>query len=389
MKTHKTQMPPLAVYVHWPFCRSKCPYCDFNSHVRARIDETAWAEALCRELDYFATFAGPRRVTSIFFGGGTPSLMSPTTVGRILERVGNHWQLEETVEITLEANPTSVEADKFRDFAAAGINRVSLGVQSLRDVDLKALGREHDVAEARTAIDLAQKYFRRHSFDLIYARMGQSLSDWEQELQEALELAVDHLSLYQLTIEQGTAFYNAYHRGRLRLLEEEVAADMYDITQDICAAAGLPAYEISNHARPGEESRHNLAYWRYEEYLGIGPGAHGRLSMGEKVYALSQKRKPEDWLRQVEADGHATEFLEPLSALMMAEEMVMMGLRLREGVSLKAVEKRIGRSISDFLDQTRLENLVDQGLLDWRDGTLRTTRRGRPLLNALLRQILA
>src|SRR5262252_8891286 len=268
--------PGFGLYVHWPFCLSKCPYCDFNSHVREAIDHERWRDALLLELDHYAADTPARRLTSIFFGGGTPSLMAPDTVAAVIERAARHWPFAPDIEITLEANPTSVEAGKFAGFRSAGVNRVSLGVQALNDADLKFLGRHHSAAEARAAIEIARRSFRRHSFDLIYARPGQSAAAWRAELAEAIALAGDHLSVYQLTIEPETVFGAAHRRGELQVPEEEDAAALYELTQELLGAAGLPAYEISNHARPGEESRHNLAYWRYRTYAGIGPGAHGR-----------------------------------------------------------------------------------------------------------------
>ncbi|WP_321393425.1 radical SAM family heme chaperone HemW [Emcibacter sp.] len=389
MSNKTNSVNSLAIYVHWPFCRSKCPYCDFNSHVRVSIDEDAWLEGLCRELDHYAALSGPRTIGSVFFGGGTPSLMSARTVAGLLDRIGRNWSLPDSAEITLEANPTSVEAEKFRDFAAAGINRVSLGIQSLREDDLKALGREHSVKEAKDAIALAQKYFRRNSFDLIYARMGQICADWEKELREALDLAADHLSLYQLTMEQGTAFYNEYRRGKLILPAEEVSADMYDMTQDICTAAGLPAYETSNHAARGEESRHNMTYWTYGDYVGVGPGAHGRLTVEGQLHATSQRRKPESWLKNVLESGHATEHDQRLDRQTMAEEMIMMGLRLTRGIALSEFQARIGDPLAGYLDQNRLEVLLDQGYLHMDQAHLRVTGKGAPLLNYLLGELLA
>ncbi|PHZ85295.1 radical SAM family heme chaperone HemW [Paremcibacter congregatus] len=397
-----TPIAPLAIYVHWPFCLSKCPYCDFNSHVRDSIDETAWADALCRELTHYRGLSGPRQVTSVFFGGGTPSLMAATTTERVLTTIAQLWTVDRAVEITLEANPTSVEAQKFKDFSAAGINRVSLGIQALQDEDLKALGREHSVSEALDAIALSQKYFTRSSFDLIYARMGQSLTAWETELKQALALVDDsniagHLSLYQLTIERGTSFYHAHKKGRLILPEEDVAADMYDLTQQICNAHGLPAYEVSNHARPGEESRHNLAYWTYQDYIGVGPGAHGRLTIEGELYALTQDRSPEKWLKNVAAAGHATDQKEALSAQMKAEEMIMMGLRLNGGIALDAFEKRVGQKIDEFIDSQYLERLFELDYMEkaayqpaaQAQAHLGVTAQGMPLLNGLLGRLLA
>jgi len=390
-------MGDLALYIHWPFCLSKCPYCDFNSHVRGAIDEDIWAIALMKELDHYRKLSGPRNISSIFFGGGTPSLMSAGLVEKLLDRIARNWAMAPDVEITLEANPTSVEAGKFRDFSAAGINRLSLGIQALNDADLKALGREHDMKEARQAIDLSQKYFKRSSFDLIYARMGQSLDGWERELTEALAMAVGHLSLYQLTIERGTAFHTDRAKGRIILPGEDLSADMYDLTQAVCDAHGLPSYEVSNHARKGEESRHNLTYWHYADYIGIGPGAHGRLEMGGKIYGFCQDRSPEKWLDNVMSRGHATAQKDFLTVQMRAEEMIMMGLRLTGGIDLQSFEKRIGQKIDKFINQSYLQRLFELGYMEkgvyqsgYQSGDhLRATPQGRPLLNSLLAQILA
>ncbi|PCJ41965.1 MAG: coproporphyrinogen III oxidase [Alphaproteobacteria bacterium] len=379
----------LAIYIHWPFCLSKCPYCDFNSHVREQIDEAAFAGALVAELDHYRILSGSRTITSVFFGGGTPSLMAASTVDRLLRRIAQNWTFDKDVEITLEANPTSVEAGKFKDFAAAGINRLSLGIQALNDPDLKALGREHDLPEALAAIDLSRKYFTRTSFDLIYARMGQSLTAWEVELRQALAMAADHLSLYQLTIERGTAFYQAHEKGRIILPTEDVSADMYDLTREICAAHGLPAYEVSNHAARGQESRHNLTYWTYGEYIGIGPGAHGRLSMDGSLHALTQHRSPEKWLTKAASAGHGTDQNHRLTRADMAEEMIMMSLRLTEGLSLAGFEKRIGEGVDLFIDQGYLQRLFELGYMERDDHHLRATKSGMPLLNSLLGRLLA
>ena len=378
----------LSIYIHWPFCLSKCPYCDFNSHVREEVDEAIWAQALVRELDHYRALSGPRTIESVFFGGGTPSLMPAGTVEILLNRIARNWAYGDNVEITLEANPTSVEAGKFKNFAAAGVNRLSLGVQALNDVDLKALGREHSVKEALAAMELSQKYFARSSFDLIYARMGQSLKDWEQELTRALHMTVGHLSLYQLTIERGTVFYQAHKKGRIILPHEDASADMYALTQEICATHGVPAYEISNHARRGEESRHNLCYWTYGDYVGVGPGAHGRLTIDGELYSLSQNRSPEKWLNNVIENGHATDQKERLSAREKAEEMLMMGLRLNAGVDLTDFENRVGQPVEDFTDRSYLQRLLELDYME-RDGRhLRATALGMPVLNSLLGQIL-
>ena len=374
----------LALYVHWPFCLAKCPYCDFNSHVRERIDEGRWRAALLRELDHFAALAHGRTVTSVFFGGGTPSLMAPETVAAVIERIAHHWPLAADVEITLEANPTSVEARRFAGYRAAGVNRVSLGVQSLDDAALRFLGRGHDAAEARAAVETAKSRFPRVSFDLIYARPGQTLAAWRAELAEALALATDHLSLYQLTIEPGTAFHAAAARGDFAVPGEDPAAALYDLTQDMLAAAGRPAYEVSNHAAPGAESRHNLNYWRSGDYLGIGPGAHGRISDGPAALATRMARSPERWLAAVERDGHGTAERGRLSGDERCAEVLMMGLRLTEGIGRAWFEARTGRPLEAALAAARLGPLIDGGLIELDAAGLRATPPGRRVLNAVL-----
>ena len=377
------------VYVHWPFCASKCPYCDFNSHVRAEIDEARWRAALVRELDHFAALAPGRTVTSIFFGGGTPSLMAPATVAAVIERTANHWRLAGDVEITLEANPTSVEAGRFAGYRDAGVNRVSLGVQSLDDRALGFLGRGHDAAEARAAVAVAHARFPRVSFDLIYARPGQTPEAWRAELTEALKMAGEHLSLYQLTLEPGTAFHARAARGALALPGGDAAAALYDLTQDALDGAGLPAYEISNHAVPGAESRHNLTYWRSGDYLGVGPGAHGRLTSGGEVLATAQTRSPERWLAAVEACGHGTRERATVGANARVSEMLMMGLRLTEGVSDARFRARTGRALDDAVPGARLRLLIDGGLLERTATQLRATPSGRRVLDSVLAALLA
>ncbi|HPF45387.1 MAG: coproporphyrinogen III oxidase [Alphaproteobacteria bacterium] len=379
----------ISVYVHWPFCLSKCPYCDFNSHVREKIDETAMADALLSEIDHFSQLIGKRRLTSIFFGGGTPSLMSAGTVEAVINRLIKNFTVSDDIEITLEANPTSVEAAKFSDFSKAGINRVSLGIQALNDQDLKALGREHSAAEAIAAIEISQKYFKRSNFDLIYARMGQTTAEWEKELMKAIKMANGHLSLYQLTIEKGTPFYGRWRQGELVIPDEDLSAEMYALTNHICAENNYPAYEISNYARPGEESRHNLCYWTYQDYIGVGAGAHGRITVKGETYATEQNKKPETWLKSVLSRGHATKISDPLSRTMMAEEMIMMGLRLTKGIDTKVFEKRIGLALDTFIQKERAELLKAQGFLSAENSDLfQLTEKGRPLLNQILGQIL-
>lgn len=377
------------VYVHWPFCLSKCPYCDFNSHVRDSVDQARWRAALLRDIDHQADRLAGRRVGSIFFGGGTPSLMPPETVAAVIDRIVARWPLRERVEITLEANPTSVEAARFAAAAAAGVNRISLGVQALDPAALRFLGRQHGVDEALAAVGLAHRHAGRVSFDLIYARPGQGLADWRAELGRALALADGHLSLYQLTIEEGTAFHLAAARGTLTLPDDETGAALYEATQAMCAEAGLPAYEISNHAAPGHECRHNLIYWRGGEYAGIGPGAHGRIRHGGAWRATAQTRRPEDWLAAVERAGHAIETDVAIDADARAEERLMMGLRLVEGVDLAGFAADIGRALPDWIGAARLRPLLTDGYLALDETCLRATPKGRQVLNAVLARLLA
>ncbi|MEP2861730.1 radical SAM family heme chaperone HemW [Parvibaculum sp.] len=377
--------PGFGVYVHWPFCQSKCPYCDFNSHVVANIDQARWARALCRELEHMRSLAGAQRVRSVFFGGGTPSLMLPETVDAVLKKIASLWTMEEGAEITLEANPTSVEADRFKGYRAAGVNRLSLGVQSLDDAQLKFLGRLHSADEALRAIALARDIFPRLSFDLIYARPGQTKDAWESELRAALAHAADHLSLYQLTIEPDTAFARLYEKGAFVLPEDEEAAEMYALTADICAEAGLSAYEVSNYAASGAASRHNLVYWRYGDYAGVGPGAHGRITSGEKRLATRARRMPGDWIDAVEREGHGLEAVEEIAPAEQGDEMVLMGLRLQEGVSLARHARLAGREISPV----RIEALVADDLLAVEGDIIRATSEGRMLLDAVLARLLA
>ena len=379
---------PLALYVHWPFCRTKCPYCDFNSHVRPRIEQALWRRALLAELEHWIGRLGPRRLVSVFFGGGTPSLMEPGTVGALIERAVAAWPPEDELEVTLEANPTSVEAGRFRAYRAAGVNRVTIGVQALDEAALRFLGREHGVAEALDAVDLATAVFPRVSIDLIYARPGQTAAQWEAELARALATGTGHLSLYQLTIEPGTRFFAEAHAGRLVLPDEDAQAELFERTQERCAAAGLPAYEISNHARPGEESRHNLVYWRYGEYLGIGPGAHGRVVVEGVRRATRNLRAPERWLAAVEAGGHGLEVEEPVAPREQAIEALMMGLRLAEGVPLARLEALAGASWRAVVDEAARVRAVAAGLLEEAPDRLVATAAGRQRLDALLRALL-
>jgi len=378
---------PLAVYIHWPFCRSKCPYCDFNSHVRDNVDEARWTRALMRDLDHQAEFAAEHAVGSVFFGGGTPSLMPPETVAALLDKIRSCWAVAPDLEVTLEANPNSAEADRFRAFAAAGVNRLSLGVQALDPEALRLLGRAHDLEEAIAAIERARDIFPRFSFDLIYARPGQTNAAWRRELDDALRLAGEHLSLYQLTLEPGTAFATLARRGELSLPDEETTAALFEMTQDRLGAAGLPAYEISNHARPGAECRHNLTYWRYQDYVGIGPGAHGRLTRGGAKYATRQYRLPEKWLAVAEATGTGIEETATIDRETVIEEMLMMGLRLVEGVSRARLERLAGRD-AETLFGTGLPLLIDGGFLTLDAQRIAATTAGRQRLNAVLAALL-
>jgi len=382
------EAPGFAVYVHWPFCRQKCPYCDFNSHVREQIDEARWARALAAEIDRTQAALGDRVVTSIFFGGGTPSLMAPSTVEAVLRAIGNRWDLDDDIEITLEANPTSVEAGRFADLRSAGVNRVSLGVQALNDADLKVLGRGHSATEALAAVDLAQRYFARASFDLIYAREGHTVEAWCAELSEALKRARGHLSLYQLTVEPGTALYQKQQRGQLALPDEDAQAALWDLTQEMTEAAGMPAYEVSNHAAPGEESRHNLTYWRYGEYAGIGPGAHGRVVLAGQRFATAAIRAPEAWLGAVETRGSGEEEPDALDPSIQAGEMLMMGLRTGEGVSRRGFRAVAGCELEHVIEPKRLKAMESDGYVVLDALSLRVTPKGRRVLNAVLRQLL-
>jgi oxygen-independent coproporphyrinogen-3 oxidase len=375
--------PGFGVYIHWPFCAAKCPYCDFNSHVRHRlIDQPRYVRAFRAELAAQARMTPGRTVSSIFFGGGTPSLMEPATVAALLEAVAEHWPVAPRVEVTLEANPTSVEAERFRGYRAAGVNRVSLGVQALNDADLKRLGRLHSTAEALAALRVAQAAFDRVSFDLIYARPGQSLASWRAELADALALGAEHLSLYQLTIEADTPFEALRDRGQLETPTDEEQRALFETTQLLTEAAGLPAYEVSNHARPGAESRHNLIYWRYGDYAGVGPGAHARLLAGggERVVLVGE-RHPETWLDRVEKTGRGSTELERLDADAQADELLLMGLRLREGIDPERYARLAGRP----LDPARVEMLAAERLIErLPGGQLRATRDGWVVLDALV-----
>ncbi|MGN6467561.1 MAG: radical SAM family heme chaperone HemW [Rhizobiaceae bacterium] len=374
--------PGFGVYIHWPFCAAKCPYCDFNSHVRHQpVDQKRFAAAFAREMATMAARTGKRTVSSIFLGGGTPSLMRPETVGAILDAVAANWHVPGDIEVTLEANPSSVEAERFLGYRAAGVNRVSLGVQALNDPDLRFLGRLHDVDDALKAIGLARAIFPRMSFDLIYARPGQTVVAWEAELEQAIGYAVDHLSLYQLTIEEGTPFHALHATGKIAVPDADHAAELYRVTQAVTARHGMPAYEISNHARPGAESRHNLIYWRYGEYAGIGPGAHGRfVEKGRRIVTITE-RMPETWLSLVEAKGHGIAGGESLTRSEEADEFLLMGLRLAEGIEIARYETLAGRPLSS----DRVSILRDEELIEpVGNSRLRATPSGMLVLDALV-----
>ncbi|MDE1933387.1 radical SAM family heme chaperone HemW [Bradyrhizobium sp.] len=375
------------VYVHWPFCLSKCPYCDFNSHVRhAAIDEDRFARALAREIETTATRVPGREVTSIFLGGGTPSLMQPATVAAVLDAIGRHWHVAADAEVTLEANPTSVEATRFAGYRSAGVNRVSLGVQALDDASLKTLGRLHSAREALDAVAIARRTFERYSFDLIYARPDQTAEAWRSELKLAIAEAAEHLSLYQLTIEEGTPFFGLHAAGKLRTPDESLARDLYDVTQEVCDHHGLNAYEISNHARSGAECRHNLLYWRGHEYAGIGPGAHGRLDIDGIRHATATEKRPEAWLMRVESSGHGVVVDDVLNSEERADEFLLMGLRLAEGIDPRRYQALAGRP----LDPRRIALLREQGAIAVdSQGRLRVTQAGFPVLDAVVADLAA
>ena len=373
------------LYLHWPFCQSKCPYCDFNSHVSAQIDQKRWQAAYLSEIDRIGAETKGRILHTVFFGGGTPSLMDPELVAAILTRVRATWPMSNDAEITLEANPSSVEAGRFRAYRDAGVNRISMGIQALNDADLKALGRLHSVAEAERSFAIARGCFDRVSFDLIYARQNQTLADWRAELGRALSMAVDHLSLYQLTIEDGTAFGARYAAGGLKgLPEDELSAGLYALTQDLCDAAGMPAYEVSNHAAPGAESRHNLIYWRMGDYAGIGPGAHGRLTLGGTRWATEAPKAPLPWLVQVEKAGFGEVPRAPVPLAEQATEYLLMSLRLAEGCDMTRYAQLSGTA----LDASVINGLRDIGMVSTDGSRLRATPQGRMVLNAVLRELI-
>lgn len=382
-------MNQLAVYIHWPFCARKCPYCDFNSHVRDRVDHDQWLQGYLAELRHAKDLTGAREIVSVFFGGGTPSLMEPKTTACIIEEIDTLWGIPQGTEITLEANPGSSEADKFRAFRAGGVNRVSIGVQALNDADLQRLGRLHSAAEARRAVEMAGGIFDRFSFDLIYARQGQTVAQWQDELSQALQMAGGHLSLYQLTIEEGTPFHTLFQRGEIVLPAEDDSVGMFELTQDICAAAGLPAYEVSNHAKPGDESRHNLIYWRGGDYAGIGPGAHGRLTLADgRFVGTRTHRAPEIWLERAIKNGHALHEFETIDDAQRGRERLMMGLRLAEGIDRKRFAALTRAAPEAFVKPQALQALKDGGFLQDDGHVLAATAAGRQRLNALLAYLL-
>ncbi|MBL6637119.1 MAG: coproporphyrinogen III oxidase [Planktomarina sp.] len=371
------------LYIHWPFCESKCPYCDFNSYVSATVDNALWEAALLSELDRHAALTPDRLLNSIFFGGGTPSLMPPKMVGRLIDRARSQWSFANDIEITLEANPSSVEASRFADFRAAGVNRVSMGIQALNDPDLKRLGRLHSVAEARSALAVAKAYFDRVSFDLIYARQDQTLEAWQSELTQAIEMSAGHLSLYQLTVEPGTAFGFRAQAGKLGgLPDEDLSADMFEVTQEVCAQAGLHGYEVSNHSNKSLESKHNMIYWRGGDYIGIGPGAHGRLTLSGMRHATRTALAPQAWLERVAQRNTGTSHQEILAPRDHANELIMMGLRVSDGISRRRIEGIAGAPLNIP------DHLLDLGLLELSDTQLRATRTGRPLLNQLVQALM-
>jgi oxygen-independent coproporphyrinogen-3 oxidase len=372
------------IYVHWPFCKAKCPYCDFNSHVRHEgVDSMSFADALGTELRWFAERTRGRTVTSIFFGGGTPSLMPPEAVGHVLDTIGSLWRIDSDVETTLEANPTSIEAENFRGYRAAGVNRVSVGVQALNDEDLKALGRQHSAEEALAAFRLAAKIFPRVSFDMIYARPHQTAADWRAELSRALAEQQGHMSLYQLTIEPGTAYFDLHERGRLVTPSDDSAADLYDLTQELTETAGLSAYEVSNHAAAGQESRHNLLYWRYGEYAGVGPGAHSRIADGANRRALIAEKHPETWRALVNTHGCGIVTDTTVSPAEQASEYLLMGLRVSEGIDLERYAALAGREI----DSSKIAGMKSMGLIKRQGQRLMATADGRKLLNAVIAEL--
>ncbi len=379
----------MGVYIHWPFCAKKCPYCDFNSHVREEIDQEIWAQAYVDSLKHYAQKIPNKQIVSIFFGGGTPSLMRPQTVQTIIDAIQSLWSVANDIEITLEANPTSVEADKFEGFKTAGVNRISMGVQAFNDEDLVFLGREHNVSEAKKAIDIARSVFDRYSFDLIYGRPNQSTADWTAELSEAIPYTNGHMSLYQLTIERNTPFYMRHSRGEFKIPDEVKGAEFYHLTQDIMSGAGLPSYEVSNHAAPDQECKHNMIYWNMADYIGVGAGAHGRFMIGDEKYASRDHAAPEIWLERAAQNGTGAHALQPLSQEDRLHEAVMMGLRLKDGLSIKRCESLSGLKFTDHVDMQKLGIATEQGWAICEGDNIRLTREGILRLNALVPYLMA
>ncbi len=380
--------PNLAIYIHWPFCKSKCPYCDFNSHVTNSVNHEQWRKSYLKEISYFEDDIKQHNISSIFFGGGTPTLMEPETAESIISHLQTITNFNNDIEITLEGNPTSVEADKLENFKLAGVNRVSLGVQSLNASDLKFLGREHSSLEAIKAVETAQRIFDNYSFDLIYARPEQTLKDWETELTQALKIAGNHLSLYQLTIEKGTRFFSDYSKGAFKIPDEDLAADFYLLTREIMEAHGMPAYEVSNHAKPGFESRHNMSYWHYDDYLGIGPGAHGRITKNGNKHAMMMSHKPEIWLDNVAKNNHSIQTDMLLDMDNVKDELVMMGLRVREGISRKRFVNIIGCDIEEAIPSAKIDKLRTNHLIELDEVGLRCTDKGMLLVNFIAAELL-
>ena len=382
-------VPGFGIYVHWPFCVSKCPYCDFNSHVAASVDHDRWRRAFVAELEHYAALISGRVVTSIFFGGGTPSLMQPRTVQVVIDCIARLWPVASDLEITAEANPGSVDVEVFAGFAAAGVNRVSIGVQSFDEASLKFLGRKHDAGDARRAVELAARTFPRFSFDLIYALPGQTPDVWRAELRQAIDYGARHLSSYQLTIEEGTKFATLHGQGAFVLPDADLASELYEITGNELGAAGLLPYEVSNYAEPGHESRHNLTYWRYGDYVGVGPGAHGRLTLGGEKQATRAHRAPDIWLDRVERNGHGAHEADRLSRRQRLEEMLMMGLRLSEPVLMRRIEAETGAKLTDWVPSVRLRKLRQEGLITHDDFGICATAEGRIRLNSILDYLLS
>ncbi len=376
-----------SLYIHWPFCESKCPYCDFNSHVRESIEHDKWLGAYLKEIEFYKNKLGDLKIDTIFFGGGTPSLMQPETVGRIIEKIKNEFDVKTDAEITLEANPASSEVEKFRAFKDAGINRVSIGVQSFDENILKFLGRRHGKNQAINAIESAAKILGNFSFDLIYATPGQTMEQWENTLNFALKFNSPHISLYQLTIEKGTPFYSDFHKNKFQMPEEELAADLYDLTVEKCKNKGLLRYEVSNFAKPGFESRHNLNYWYYNDYIGIGPGAHGRIHEGKDKIATMDIHSPENWLKAVVEKGKGLQSREKMSATQVIEEMIFMGLRIREGIDKKDFAEKTGKDFEEILDKKFLQKLCDEGLMIINENSVKLTNEGLLLHTNIVKKL--